>query len=633
MAYHIPLIDHWLREGTLYVPDCAFWYVPGNNEVLGLWLVAPFSGDYLIALNNLPAAILLAAAAVQLAALFGVSRPFCHLSGMAIVATIPMLRQLVSSENDIAVAALFFATLVYGIRHTRHHGRADLIFASVALGLLTGVKYYALGYAGVAWAGLVGLLVTSGRSRDAAKAAAIGVAAALLFGGYWYLRNLYVTGTPLYPLGFSETTHLWGVMRPGSFRSTLLGSGRPVVWPLIIQAVGTQAGLCHLVAIALLPATLAWLACSAWWSHRTEACVKTTRSLLLVMIVLSALVFLVTPNTVETAPGAMNMLRSQYHPIRFGLCFLNVSLLGLAVVLNDIVRSLAAGSRWGTADSGASNSAHTSDCSSRRRRRTCGAVLYGFYALCGAGVVYQMVDHVWRCFTLETALATLDLFLIGVVIRLVSWESGLRFRRLSPYLIALCAFAALAWGNHALATRWHRNFAAFYDSYYYTDAFTSVSSLDPNSERICVCDYRYYPFFGSHRQYNVCRPLWIPSDLQLVEYIRKREVTLLVVPDADRNPHRRYTNARQWAAERAGVFEPWHKGYRYTLFRVHRDQFDSVLVPSPVQRELAWKHRALERITTDRVGVFRRELDGSVLNRGVLRATSGAGIEIPCCLW
>jgi hypothetical protein len=55
LMYHIPLIDHWLQAGSLYAPDCPLWYNASNNELLRLRIVAPFSGDFLVALNNVPA--------------------------------------------------------------------------------------------------------------------------------------------------------------------------------------------------------------------------------------------------------------------------------------------------------------------------------------------------------------------------------------------------------------------------------------------------------------------------------------------------------------------------------------------------------------------------------------------------
>ena len=59
LAYHIPLVDQWLLAQSLYAPHGSHWSHPGNYELLGLWAVAPFSGDFVIALANLPVVLLL----------------------------------------------------------------------------------------------------------------------------------------------------------------------------------------------------------------------------------------------------------------------------------------------------------------------------------------------------------------------------------------------------------------------------------------------------------------------------------------------------------------------------------------------------------------------------------------------
>jgi hypothetical protein len=140
LAYHLPLMDHWLRDRTLYMPDCAFWYVPANNGLIGLWCVAPFSGDFLFALNNVPTIVLL-------------------------------------------------------------------------------------------------VLLARRRWTDAVKAAGWGVVSATLWGGYWYARNVWVTGAPLFPKGFGDSADVWSELRPDSHTSTLLQSGRVEVWPMLAEAV------------------------------------------------------------------------------------------------------------------------------------------------------------------------------------------------------------------------------------------------------------------------------------------------------------------------------------------------------------------------------------------------------------
>lgn len=587
LAYHMPLIDHWLREGTLYVPDCAFWYCPGNSEVLGLWLVAPFSGDYLIGLNNLPAAVLLAASAVEFASCCGLSRPLCHLSSMAILATQPMLRQLISAENDVAVAALFLATLVYVVRYAQQPRPADLLLASTTLGLLTGVKYYALGYVGVAGIAVVSLLVATGRPRDTVKVAAIGIAGALILGGYWYVRNACATGAPLYPKGFTDATNLWAVMRPESHTSTLLQSGRPEVWPLLFRAVGTMAGPCQLVAIVLLPVTLPWLAVSALMLRNRATSASKLRCWLFLVIALCGLVFIVTPNVVETELGTMNMLELQYHPVRFCLCLLATSVVGLAVVLDDLTKALAASFRLQPCQSRISHSHAIRRLLTASCRTTCRLGQYAILALCGLAVAYQLAYHIQHSrdkFTLGVFVLALNVFMGGSFLFFLGTSATTHHRRLK-YAVLLCAVASAVWGCCGLAERWHYRFARHYDGHFKTGVFSALAELDPGLERICVCEYRYYPFLGSRREFDVCRPLWLPDHSSFLDYVQEQEVTVLVT-QRDMNPLRRYAHVRRWLATHPEVFRTFYEGYQYAAVRVDRARLAEATVPARTGSEL-----------------------------------------------
>jgi hypothetical protein len=141
LAYHIPVIDQWLQAGSLSAMECGDWYVPGNNEVLGLWAVAPFTGDFFIALTNVPSVALLAASGLGVAARLGLPASLRHPVALLLVSNGVVLRHLAGAENDVAVAALFTASLLYHLRYLASGRRADLILWAVAFGLLTGVKY------------------------------------------------------------------------------------------------------------------------------------------------------------------------------------------------------------------------------------------------------------------------------------------------------------------------------------------------------------------------------------------------------------------------------------------------------------------------------------------------------------
>src|SRR5260370_29625358 len=115
------MIVPWIHAETFYAPDSACWSCPGNKEIIGGWLVALFSGDFLIGLNNLPAAILLALAAVEVGRQLSLSSALANLTGFAVVSNYVVLNQLLDASNDVAAAALFVTCVAYGFRLAKNN--------------------------------------------------------------------------------------------------------------------------------------------------------------------------------------------------------------------------------------------------------------------------------------------------------------------------------------------------------------------------------------------------------------------------------------------------------------------------------------------------------------------------------
>ncbi len=556
LAYHLPLMNHWLRDRTLYVPDCAFWYVPANNGLIGLWCVAPFSGDFLFALNNVPATVLLVLAAVELAAQLRLSPAVCHLTGMAVAATQPTVRQIVSAENDVAAAALFLTALVYSLRYLRRRRWADAALGATAVGLLAGVKYYALGYAAVAGAGLLLVLLARRRWTDAGKAAGWGVAGVAVWGGYWYARNFWVTGAPLFPKGFGDSADVWSELRPDSHTSTLLQSGRTEVWPMLAEAVTSAGGPIYAAAFILLPAILVWLGLSASMPGRRARSAALRRWWLIGVLALAAVVLIRTPNIVETAPGALDMLRSKYHPLRLGLCFFSLAVVGLAVMLDDLAGGVAAW-RWRAVQYGAPSAL----------RRVAWRVWRGaVFTVFAVAVIYQWYVHLQPLVSVEMLLLTVNLFLAVVLVALAA-SPPLGYRRSAAVVVLVGLSLAATWGCHSLGQRWHRDYVAHYDGFFRTGVYAQAAALDPDRERIAVCDYRYYAFLGSRRQFDVCRPLWLPDQAALLDYLDDRQGTIVVARPRDPQAKRWYAKFHGWISDHPDHFETIHEDSEYILVR------------------------------------------------------------------
>lgn len=268
LMYHLPLVDHWLSARSLFAPDSAHWRNPGNNEILAMWIVVPFSGDFLAALNNLPAVSLLGFSAIELGKAIGVSRPFRHLYGMAVLGNSIVLYQLSNVGNDVASAALLVTCACYGLRFSRRGSWGDLTLYAIALGLLAGVKYYSLGYAGAVWV-TVAFLASARGVRSGLAAAGAGLTGLVLFGGYWYFRNWIVSGRPLYPLGSHGLGDAHRPLYPAIWGSTFLGNGRMELIPLAVKhpvEMGGAVLCCSRCGNTPLDhlATLVWSFSAAW---------------------------------------------------------------------------------------------------------------------------------------------------------------------------------------------------------------------------------------------------------------------------------------------------------------------------------------------------------------------------------
>lgn len=486
LNYHLPLIDQWLHASSLYAPNCMHWSNPGNATLLGLWLAAPFSGDFLVPLLNLPAVVLLAASGVSLCAALGLPRLWCHLTAFALVANFVVWNQLTTAENDVAVAALWCAALASTVRFAQTQQRAEVLFAALALGVLGGVKFYAAGYAVLGAGLLVGLVWwTCGLRAGLRTALLVGLALALL-AGPWYLRNMVVAGSPTYPRGLTPESDVLTKLYPAVSSSSFVGNGRPELAGLTIEAVYRMAGWLHVAALLACPLSVPWL---VWTGRRSLA----------VALVGAGVLWLVTPFAVEDVPGTLNQLRWHYCPVRYGLCFLSLCVVALAVVLADLSRLL--GQWWA------------------------GWVLPTTFALVAAWQFLLPDPRLPRA-TVAALLVGVNLALVvGTLAILHMVQSSRTFWVVLGGVFA-CGFAV---GCGQLSQHWHEQFANHYDSYFDTDVFSGLDQENAAGP-VWVLDYRCYPFFGSARQHHVCQPVFTADEKTLLQFLCDNRVTLVAIP-------------------------------------------------------------------------------------------------------
>lgn len=545
LMYHMPLIDHWLQAGKLYAPDSASWWSPGNSELIAAWMTGPFSGDFLVALNNVPVVIVWAAAALEVARRLGMTGVWPHLAAIATLSVHTLLHETDDASNDLMVGAFGLAAAAYTLRYFASFRRVDLILFGVSIGLLAGVKYFALGYAVVCVAALgLGLVLCRGWGSTF-KSALVASLAAIPFGGYWYVRNVAVTGFPLYPMGVREATANLGY--PDIWSTSFVGNGHPQLLELGMAAVWRMCGPIHYVAVAAAPVVVIWL---LGYSLRrrfagAEHSIEALKALALaVWLVGSGTILLMTPFSVEDQPGTLNHLRWAYTPTRYGLCFLSFSVLAFFLALAWASRS------WGIWFERVTATAMAAVCA------------------------WQIVQRVWTP-SVEFDVVTVVLLgvnasLLAIIASNLPGQSVVVQR--IRWGVLIVAVVAVSFGAAFLSERWHQGYADHFDQIFHSTIFARIEKEYPFGAYVVVFDPRPYAFFGSARQHTVIDPRFFVSREWLDGLGRQRKPDILAVGQIG-DGFNRYRGTLEGVSGHSG-YTPTKAGGHFHIFVPSADSGD-----------------------------------------------------------
>jgi hypothetical protein len=205
LNFHLPGVIRFIQSGTLwqttaYIPGWAFGSYPQYGDLLLLAVVLPWHS---LALVRYVDPVLLGVAAVSV---YGIARELrapastAALCACAVVAIKPALSPaLVEVMTDPTFLAAFAAGTLFLVRHWRTGQRSDLALAGLGLGIALGTKWYGMTDvpALVAVWVLAGLLWRRGPRRVASDAGVL-IGTIAVAGGIWLVRNLILTGNPVF---------------------------------------------------------------------------------------------------------------------------------------------------------------------------------------------------------------------------------------------------------------------------------------------------------------------------------------------------------------------------------------------------------------------------------------------------
>lgn len=213
VTYHVFLPAKWLEAKALvHVPmvfgDESTAFAPQNGALIFAWWMGLVKGDAGVPALQVGALFLLATALWLLARALGASPLSAGLAVAALPWIAPVQRWTYSGNVDIFMTAFWIAAAALLLASRR---RSDFFLGGLALGLAVGTKTVALPLgAGLTLAAVPGLVRADRNSR------LLFCLGTLLTGSFWWLRNLYYHGNPLFPL--DVTVGSWRLF-PGVFGS------------------------------------------------------------------------------------------------------------------------------------------------------------------------------------------------------------------------------------------------------------------------------------------------------------------------------------------------------------------------------------------------------------------------------
>lgn len=205
--YHLPFAAHIAQTGSvteLLYTDTLYlnWFYPQVSELLGADALLLFGNDYWAPLANLGWLALALLAGWTAGAGRGYGAPAMAAVAALMASNLMFSRQAGGANNDVVVVALMLAGVAIllqiqlsasGARVLTARPAGVLAIAGIAAGLALGTKLTAAVPVAVLTAGVIAVAPAALRAR----AALVWAGALLAGGGYWFARNLIVSGTPL----------------------------------------------------------------------------------------------------------------------------------------------------------------------------------------------------------------------------------------------------------------------------------------------------------------------------------------------------------------------------------------------------------------------------------------------------
>jgi hypothetical protein len=205
--YHLYFAVRWWKAGRLFLVAAPFGengatYFPANGDLWFTWLMATWGGDRLAKVGQAPFLLIAVAAAAGLARTLGASRNSSALAACWFVTSTSLLIFSFEANVDTIFVACYLTAAHFWLRYAlAEAGPAALILGGLAAGLALGAKPVGVVLVPPVLVLAVAAIAVGTRSWGEFLTSFTAIlASTFLTSGFWFLRNFWLTGNPLYPL-------------------------------------------------------------------------------------------------------------------------------------------------------------------------------------------------------------------------------------------------------------------------------------------------------------------------------------------------------------------------------------------------------------------------------------------------
>jgi hypothetical protein len=200
LVYHLPTAVQWLQTGRLGLFPTWYWnpaatYSPATTSTFMAWLMAPVGRDVFARFVQVPPLVFIYLLAARLCRLLGCGRAVAAMVAVAAAMSRPLFSEAIIAKDDLFVTA-FFAAAVVALAPSNLRGRLGPWRAGVALGMTLACKYTVL----LACPLLLFLIDAPLRAKWKPRQWLIAILTCLVLFAPWFVRNVALTGNPLFPV-------------------------------------------------------------------------------------------------------------------------------------------------------------------------------------------------------------------------------------------------------------------------------------------------------------------------------------------------------------------------------------------------------------------------------------------------